>query len=71
MGEEKARKAGVRLRVVSAEGWKKETVVGKRDGMAARAEEVAEEAEATQGARGDEEGLAATSNAPETEGNGR
>ena len=71
MGGEKAREARVRLRVVSAEGWEEETVVGKRDGMAARAEEVAEEAEATQGARGDEEGLAATSNAPEAEGNGR
>ena len=71
MGGEKAREARVRLRVVSAEGWKEKTVVGERDGMAARAEEVAEEAKATQGARGDEKGLAATSNAPKTEGNGR
>ena len=71
MGGEKASKTRIRLRVVSAEGWKKEAVVGKRDGMAARAEEVAEEAKATQGARGDKEGLAATSNAPEAEGNGR
>ena len=41
MGGEKAREARVRLRVVSAEGWKEKTVVGERDGMATRAEEVA------------------------------
>ena len=71
MGGEKAREARVRLRVVSAEGWKEKTVVGERDGMAARAEEVAEKAKATQRAGSDEEGLAAASNAPEAEGNGR
>ena len=41
MGGEKASKTRIRLRVVSAEGWKKKTVVGERDGMATRAEEVA------------------------------
>ena len=71
MGGEKAREARVRLRVVSAEGWKEKTVVGERDGMATRAEEVAEEAKATQRARGNEKCLAATSNAPKAEGDGR
>ena len=71
MGGEKASKTRIRLRVVSAEGWKEKTVVGERDGMAARAEEVAEKAKATQRARGDEKCLAATSNAPKAEGDGR
>ena len=41
MGGEKASKTRIRLRVVSAERWKEKTVVGERDGMATRAEEVA------------------------------
>ena len=71
MGGEKASKTRIRLRVVSAEGWKEKTVVGERDGTATRAEEVAEEAETTQRARGNEKCLAATSNAPKAEGDGR
>ena len=71
MGGEKASKTRIRLRVVSAEGWKEKTVVGERDGMATRAEEVAQKAKTTQRAGSDEKCLAATSNAPKAEGDGR
>ena len=71
MGGEKASKTRIRLRVVSAEGRKEETVVGERDGTATRAEEVAQKAKATQRTGGDEKCLAATSNAPKAEGDGR
>ena len=42
-------------------------MLGEGDGTAAGTEEVAEEAEATQGAGGDEEGLATAGNASKAE----
>jgi len=68
VGGGKANEAGVGLGVVSTEGGKKETVVAERDRAAARAVEVAEDAEEGKGSRSDNVSLASPGDTSQTNG---
>ena len=68
VGGGKANEAGVGLGVVPTEGGKKETVVAERDRAAARAVEVAEDAEEGKGSRSDNVSLASPGDTSQTNG---